>query len=73
MKKKQKRNKRIDEMVEVFGYDYVIGYCLCSEYDVRKQIEKEEDAEKRKRLETVANIYRSNANKLVSESLNNEL
>lgn len=68
-----RKQDRIHEMAEIFGYDYAIGFCLCSEYDVRKCIDREEDEEKRKRLEKVANSYKKNADKLLNERMKNEL
>lgn len=63
----------IDDMVEVFGYDYVIGFCLCSEYDVRRKIDTEEDEEKKIRLNSTANKYKAKANELIRERFENGL
>ena len=30
---KKRNSDFINELVDMFGYDYVIGFCLCSEYD----------------------------------------
>ena len=46
--KRRKRNF-IDDMVEMFGYDYVIGFCMCSEYDLKAKAGREEDDGKAKR------------------------
>ena len=73
MKKSDRRNSRIDEMVDVFGYDYAIGFCVCSEYDVRKLIEQEEDEVKRKKLIKVADSYSDKADKLTRERIKNGL
>lgn len=70
---KKNKNSNIDEMVELFGYDYVIGYCYCSEYDTMKRAEKEEDAMKIKRLLNLSNIFRINAERLMRERMENGL
>lgn len=72
MKKERKRDY-IDDMLDVFGYDYVIGFCLCSEYDVRNRLEKEEKEERKNKLENVANHYRKKAERLLRERFDNEL
>ena len=68
-----KKKNYIDDMVEVFGYDYVIGFCLCSEYDVRRRINTEEDKDKRIRLNSIANKYKAKANELIKERFENGL
>jgi hypothetical protein len=70
--KNQKRNF-IDEMVDIFGYDYVIGYCLCSEYDIKKKAGKEEDEEKARGLLKVAKRYSAKAEQLTRERIANGL
>lgn len=68
------RNKNfIDDMVDVFGYDYVIGYCLCSEYDLKQKASKEEDREKAKRFLMSAGKYATKANQLTRERIDNGL
>lgn len=62
-----KNRNYIDDMVDLFGYDYVIGYCLCSEYDLLKKAKKEEDAEKAKHLKSIAKKYSMKADQLVKE------
>lgn len=57
----------IDDMVDEFGYDYVIGYCLCSEYDLRKRAGKEEDHEKAMKLLNTSRKYKTKAEKLTRE------
>lgn len=68
-----RKKNYIDEMVEVFGYDYVIGYCLCQEYDTNKKANKEEDAEKAIRLAKTANKYKAKAEQLIKERVSNGL
>lgn len=70
---KNKRKNFIDEMVDVFGYDYVIGFCICSEYDVRKKAEKEEDKERVKMLLSTARRYSEKAEQLTRERIENGL
>ena len=65
--------KDIDAMVDEFGYDYVIGYCLCSEYDVMNKAENETDEKKKKNLYRVANKYRVKAEQLTRERIANGL
>ena len=62
-----KSRNYIDDMVDLFGYDYVIGYCLCSEHDLMKKAKKEEDAEKAKHLKAIAKKYSMKADQLVKE------
>lgn len=69
---KQNRNF-IDDMVDVLGYDYVIGFCLCSEYDLNNKASKEEDREKAKRLFTIARRYKEKADQLTRERIENGL
>lgn len=63
----------IDDMVDIFGYDYVIGHCLCSEYDVMNKAENETDEKKKKNLYRVANKYRVKAEQLTRERIDNGL
>lgn len=70
--KRRKRNF-IDDMVEMFGYDYVIGYCMCSEYDIRNKAEKEEDETKKKKMIFTANRYGAKAEQLTRERMENGL
>lgn len=72
MKNERKRDY-IDNMLDVFGYDYVIGFCLCSEYDVRNRLEKEEKEERKVKLEKVANHYKRKAEILIRERFENDL
>ena len=67
------RKNFIDDMVDLFGYDYVIGYCLCSEYDVRKKANKTDDPEKACRLERTAQMYAKKADQLARERVANGL
>lgn len=63
----------IDDMVDVFGYDYVIGFCLCSEYDIKKRADAEEDAYKQKKMYHIADRYRRKKEQLVRERMENGL
>ena len=77
----------IDDMVDMFGYDYVIGsvhylkfgndyvigFCLCSEYDLRNKANNETDYEKAKRLRNIARSYKLNAERLTRERIDNGL
>ena len=69
----KKSRNYIDKMVEIFGYDYVIGYCLCSEYDLRGRAEREHDEEKRKSMNKIANKYSNKCEQLMAERFNNGL
>ena len=70
-----KRSNRnfIDDMVDIFGYDYVIGFCLCSEYDIRKRADKTEDEEKAAKLYATAKRYADKAEQLTRERVENGL
>lgn len=61
------RKNIIDDMVDVFGYDYVIGYCLCSEYKLKNMAETEQDEYKREKLLANARRSRSDAERLTRE------
>ena len=63
----------IDRMVDVFGYDYVIGFCLCSEYDLKNKASHEEDKERAKRLFNTARKYGDKAEQLTRERIDNGL
>ena len=69
----KKNNNFLDDMVDMFGYDYVIGHCLCSEYDVMNKAEIETDEKKKKNLYRVANKYRVKAEQLTRERIANGL
>lgn len=71
--KMKKRKDRFSEMVDIFGYDYVIGYCLCQEYDVRNSIDTEEDEVKRAKLTNIASKYKAKANQLSRERIESGL
>lgn len=69
-----KRNRNyIDDMVDIFGYDYVIGFCLCNEYDVKKRADNTEDEEKARRLYATAKRYSDKAEQLTKERIENGL
>lgn len=57
----------IDEMVEEFGYDYVVGYCLCSEYKLRKLAKEECDYEKKNALLKSARKFSNDVKRLAKE------
>lgn len=62
-----KKRTFVDDMVDVFGYDYVIGYCLCSEYNLKNLAGMEEDADKRSALIKKANRFANDASRLTRE------
>lgn len=68
-----KKRNYIDDMVDIFGYDYVIGFCLCSEYDLRNKAETEEDEDKAKRYIITANKYKAKGEQLTKERIDNGL
>ena len=63
----------IDDMVDMFGYDYVIGHCLCSEYDLRNKADREEDDGKKRRYLKIAQMYKKKAEALTRERIDNDL
>ena len=63
----------IDDMVDMFGYDYVIGFCLCSEYDLRNKADREEDEGKKRRYLKIAQMYKKKAEVLTRERIDNDL
>ena len=63
----------IDDMVDMFGYDYVIGHCLCSEYDLRNKADREEDEDKKRRYLKTAQMYKKKAEALTRERIDNDL
>lgn len=65
--------KDIDAMVDEFGYDYVIGYCLCSEYDLRNRARREIEDDKAAHLFRIADRYQRNADRLSRERVSNGL
>lgn len=68
----RKRNY-IDNMVDIFGYDYVIGYCMCSEYDLRNKARREIEDDKADRLIRTADMYARKADQLTRERIANGL
>ena len=62
-----KKRTFVDDMVEVFGYDYVIGYCLCSAYNLNNLAEMEEDAEKRNNYIRKSHKFENDASRLTRE------
>lgn len=69
----KKNRNYIDDMVDIFGYDYVIGFCICSDYDLRKRADIERDENKRAGMLKTADRYKYKADQLVNERFNNEL
>ncbi len=69
----KKNRNYIDEMVDLFGYDYVIGFCICSDYDLRKRADIEQDENKRASMLKKADRYKYKADQLVNERFNNGL
>lgn len=67
------RRDYIDDMVDVFGYDYVIGYCLCSEYDLKNKARKEEDEGKIRMYLKSAKRYANKVEDLTRERMQNGL
>ena len=63
----------IDDMVDMFGYDYVIGFCLCSEYDLSNKADREEDEGKKRRYLKIAQMYKKKAEALTRERIDNDL
>ena len=70
---KSNRRNYIDDMVDVFGYDYVIGFCLCSEYDLNNKAERTDDTEKARRFLSNARRYGEKAKQLTRERIENGL
>ena len=62
-----KNKSYLDDMVDEFGYDYVIGYCLCSEHRLRELAEDEDDREKRAGLLKRANRFANDRSRLAKE------
>ena len=62
-----KNKNYIDEMVEEFGYDYVAGYCLCSEYRLRQLAKDEDDHEKKNALLKSARRFANDVKRLAKE------
>ena len=63
----------IDDMIPEFGYDYVIGHCLCSEYDLRNKADREDDEDKKRRYLKTAQMYKKKAESLTRERIDNGL
>lgn len=62
-----KNRSFVDDMVDVFGYDYVIGYCLCSAYNLKNLAEKETDEEKRNVFMKKSHKFENDASRLTRE------
>lgn len=67
MKMKRRNRNYIDDMVDQFGYDYVIGYCLCSAYNLKNLAENEEDEEKAFIMMRKSNRFSEDASRLSKE------
>lgn len=63
----------IDDMVDEFGYDYVIGFCLCSAYDITNKANNEKDKDRANKLMSAARKYKAKAEKLTRERIENGL
>lgn len=63
----------IDDMVDLFGYDYVIGYCLCSEHNLRNLAETEINQDKRDNMIRKANRFAADMNRLSKERFDHGL
>ena len=70
---KKRNSDFINELVDMFGYDYVIGFCLCSEYDIRQKADAETNKKKKKYFHSVANNYKRSASNLTRERIDNGL
>ena len=57
----------IDNMVDLFGYDYVIGYCLCSAHNLSNLAKSEPDQEKKQLMMRKASKFESDVNSLSRE------
>lgn len=70
---KKRNSDFINELVDMFGYDYVIGFCLCSEYDLRQKADAEENPSRKDYFNRVANNYKRSAGNLARERIENGL
>ena len=68
-----KERNYIDDMVDIFGYDYVIGYCLCSEYDLKKRAEAEQEEARQSHMYKIAKKYKRKKEQLMKERMENGL
>ena len=64
---KYKKRTYIDDMVDLFGYDYVIGYCLCSAHNLSNLAKSESDQEKKEVMMRKARKFESDVNRLSRE------
>ena len=67
MKMKSRARNYLDDMVDQFGYDYVIGYCLCSAYNLRNLAESETDQGKKQIMMRKSNRFSEDASRLSKE------
>ena len=70
---KYKKRTYIDDMVDLFGYDYVIGYCLCSAHNLSNLAKSEPDQEKKEVMMRKARKFESDVNRLSRERFDYEL
>ena len=68
-----KKRTYIDDMVDLFGYDYVIGYCLCSAHNLSNLAKSEPDQEKKEVMMRKARKFESDVNRLSRERFDYEL
>lgn len=57
----------IDDMVDEFGYDYVIGFCVCSAYNLRSMADNEPDLDKADNMLRKANRFDADKKRLIKE------
>lgn len=68
-----KKRNYIDDMVDIFGYDYVIGFCLCSEYDMNQMADRETDSDKIDMFRRKARMFSRKSEELMRERIANGL
>ena len=64
---KYKKRTYIDDMVDLFGYDNVIVYCLCSAHNLSNLAKSEQDLEKKQIMMRKASKFESDVNRLTRE------
>ena len=67
------RKNFIDNMVPEFGYDYVIGFCMCSSYDLRNKAKRTDDPGKAAGFLKTADMYARKAEALTRERIESGL
>ena len=68
-----KKRNYIDDMVDIFGYDYVIGFCLCSEYDMNQMADRETESDKIDMFRRKARMFSRKSVELMKERIANGL